>query len=144
MQYRNMEIGDYDAIMRLWQASDGLLLRAADSRAGIEKYLRRNPGLSFVALDDNQALVGTIMAGHDGRRGYIQHVAVDAASRRRGIAGRLLALSLDALKREGIVKAHIHVASRNRLGRDYWKRRGFVHRDEIELYSYINGDDANV
>ncbi len=144
MQYRNMEIGDYDAMMALWRACDGLLLRAADSRDGIEKYLRRNPGLSFVALDRDATLVGTIMAGHDGRRGYIQHVAVAAARRRCGIASRLVALSLDALKREGIVKAHVHVATDNGLGRDYWARRGFVHREEIELYSFINGGDANV
>ena len=144
MQYRNMETGDYDAMISLWRSCDGLLLRDADSREGIEKYRRRNPGLSFVALGEGETLVGTILAGHDGRRGYIMHVAVADAHLCKGIGGWLLQLSLDALKVEGIEKAHVHVAADNHAGRNYWTRRGFHHRGEIELYSFINGENENV
>ncbi len=143
MIYRNMSIDDYGGMIGLGRRCDGLLLRDSDSRAGIDKYLQRNPGTSFVAQLGDE-LVGTILAGHDGRRGYIMHVAVAKAHRCRGIGGRLLQLSLDALKGEGIEKAHVHVAAENRLGRDYWARRGFHHRGEIELYSFVNGDNANV
>jgi len=65
-----MELSDYDGIILLWQASAGVKLRDADSRLGIEKYLNRNPGLSFVAVKDD-VITGTIMSGHDGKRGYI-------------------------------------------------------------------------
>ena len=143
VRFRPMSMADYAGMTALWHSCDGLLLRDADGPDGIEKYLRRNPGTSFVALDAGDSVVGTIMAGHDGRRGYIMHVAVSAELRRRGIASRLLALCLEALRREGIVKAHVHVAGSNREGRDYWRRRGFHHRGEIELYSRVDGDNEN-
>lgn len=142
MNYRRMQITDYAAVMELWQACDGLLLREADSRAGIERYLRRNPGLSFVA-ETGERLIGTIMAGHDGRRGYIQHLAVAASARGQGVGGRLLELCLEALKSEGIEKSHVHVQTNNPAGRGYWIARGFTERDDTRLYSFVNGCNEN-
>ena len=137
-----MQADDYDAVMRLWRSCSGLSLRDADSRAGICRYLERNPGLSFVA-DSGSALVGSIMAGHDGKRGYIQHLAVAEDSRRRGIASRLIDHSLAALKHLGIEKTHVHVLDSNAEGLDYWMRRGWTRRAEIVMFSYINGDNEN-
>jgi ribosomal protein S18 acetylase RimI-like enzyme len=108
----------------------------------MQRYLERNPGLSFVAEADGR-IVASLMAGHDGRRGYIQHLAVDREQRKQGIAGRLLELCLQALLDQGIAKSHVHVLNSNQLGRDFWSRRGWIHRDEIEMYSFINGDNAN-
>ena len=142
MQYRPMQLGDYDALMRLWNSCDGLSLRDADSSDGIDRYLRRNPGLSFVASNQG-VIVGSLMAGHDGRRGYIQHLAVDPEFRQQGVAARLLEHCLDALRAEGIVKSHVHVLNRNQPGRAFWLGRGWVHRDEIEMYSFINGENEN-
>lgn len=142
MNYRCMQITDYDAVMALWQACDGLLLREADSRGGIGRYLRRNPGLSFVA-ETGEQLIGTIMAGHDGRRGYIQHLAVAESVRGQGVAGRLLELCLEALKAEGIEKSHVHVQTDNPGGRRYWIARGFAEREDTRLYSYVNGSNEN-
>ena len=142
MQYRPMQLGDYDALMRLWNSCDGLSLRDADSSDGIDRYLRRNPGLSFVASNQG-VIVGSLMAGHDGRRGYIQHLAVDPEFRQQGVAARLLEHCLDALRAEGIVKSHVHVLNRNQPGRAFWSGRGWVHRDEIEMYSFINGENEN-
>ena len=85
MIYRNMQISDYASVIALWRDCDGVSLRDADAPEGIEKYLQRNPALSFVALDGTD-IVGTIMAGHDGKRGYIQHLAVaNAAGYRRAV-----------------------------------------------------------
>jgi ribosomal protein S18 acetylase RimI-like enzyme len=108
----------------------------------MEKYLRRNPGLSFVAEVEGE-IVGSLMAGHDGRRGYILHLAVATRLRRQGIAGHLLLLCLQALKQEGIDKSHVHVLRSNRIGNEFWLRRGWIHRGEIELYSFVNGDSPN-
>ena len=83
--YRVMQIDDYLEAMDLWRRSPGIRLRDADSVDATERYLLRNPGLSFIAAADLR-LVGTIMGGHDGRRGYIQHLAVDEPFRNRGIA----------------------------------------------------------
>lgn len=142
MDYRRLEISDYEAIMALWRDCAGVSLREADSRAGIEAYLARNPGLSFVAEVDAQ-IIGTIMAGHDGKRGYIQHLAIADDWRQRGVATRLVETCLAALKRAGIVKSHVHVLADNRQGRTFWLQRGWHHRAEIAMYSFVNGDNPN-
>lgn len=128
--------------MRLWSSCEGLSLRDADSRASMDKYLQRNPGLSFVAEEEG-VIVASLMAGHDGRRGYIQHLAVANENRGQGIAGRLLELCLGALEQQGIVKSHVHVLHSNRVGNEFWRRRGWIHRAEIEMYSFVNGDNPN-
>ena len=143
IRFRELGIADHAALIQLWQSCEGLSLREADSKPSMARYLERNPGLSFVAEQDGR-IVGSLMAGHDGRRGYIQHLAVADDCRRRGIAARLLELCLDALRQEGIVKSHVHVLNSNRGGNEFWKRRGFTHRAEIEMYSFINGGSANV
>ena len=142
MNYRNLNINDYDDVIALWHACDGLSLRDADSIQGTERYLQRNPGLSFVA-EDETGIVGTLMAGHDGRRGYIQHLAVAPAVRGQGVGARLVELCVDALKAQGIVKTHVHVIGDNGTGQAFWSSCGWTHRAEIEMYSFINGENEN-
>lgn len=74
-----------------------------DSREGIDKYLKRNPTSSFVAEDDGK-IVGVIMSGHDGRRGYIHHTAVLPKYRNQGVAKKLVDNAMNALDKEGINK----------------------------------------
>ena len=136
--FRPMLPDDYDALMRLWRGCAGLSLRDADSRAGIGRYLQRNPGLSFVA-EQGTELVGSIMAGHDGKRGYIQHLAVAEQLRRQGIASRLIDQSLAGLKALGIDKSHVHVLESNADGLDFWVRRGWMRREEIVMFSFKIG-----
>ena len=142
MIYRNMKLSDHEAVMALWRTCNGISLRDADSCQNTEKYLERNPGLSFVALDET-GIVGTLMAGHDGRRGYIQHLAVAPERRGVGVGDKLVELCLDALKLQGIVKSHVHVLHDNGAGRAFWSNRGWVHRAEIEMYSFINATNQN-
>ena len=142
MNYREMKLSDYESVISLWQEAEGICLRDADSREGIKKYLLRNPRLSFVAEDAGR-IVGTIMSGHDGKRGYIQHLAVDTAFRKNGIATSLLQMCLSALKSAGIVKSHIHVLAKNKLAKNYWENRGWFRRTDIEVYSFINSDSEN-
>ena len=89
-------------------------------------------------------ICGSLMAGHDGRRGYIQHLAVAPDRRRCGIGKELLGRCLAALLDVGIVKSHVHVLKHNRTGIDFWTRLGYVERDEIAMFSYINGDNPDV
>jgi len=137
-----MQLDDYDEVLRLWAACEGLSIRDADSRDGIERYLARNPGLSHVAIDDAR-IVGSIMGGHDGKRGYIQHLAVAETARKQGVASRLVALCVEALKHEGIEKSHVHVLKHNQKGNAYWTRLGWRQRSEVVMYSFINGDNVN-
>lgn len=142
MQYRSMTIEDYDEVIRLWKETEGVKLRDADSREGIARYLERNPGLSFIASDSSR-VAGTIMAGHDGKRGYIQHLAVADEFRRKGAASKLVSMCLDALKREGILKSHVMILSSNELAKGFWHKLGWQRRSDIETYSYINGSGEN-
>ena len=63
----------YEEVIFLWNQCDGIGLSDADSRGSIKAYLERNPGMSFVA-SENGNIVGAILCGHDGRRGYIHHL----------------------------------------------------------------------
>ncbi|BBI63189.1 GNAT family N-acetyltransferase [Vreelandella sulfidaeris] len=143
MHYRTMTINDYEAAIALWSESEGVRIRDADSRQGIEKYLLRNPGLSFVAEVEGD-LVGTIMAGHDGKRGYVQHLSVADSHRRLGIATRLVSLCLEALESEGILKSHLMILPENKAAQKFWANQGWAYRSDILLYSFVNGDDPNV
>ncbi|MCV2403143.1 GNAT family N-acetyltransferase [Marinomonas sp. C2222] len=142
MNYREMTINDYEEVMSVWAESEGLKLRDADSKEGIHTYLERNPDLSFVAVSDN-CIVGTIMSGHDGKRGYIQHLSVLPAYRNQGVAKTLVDHALASLKGVGISKSHIHVLADNVQAKAFWIKQGWLKRDDIETYSYINGSEEN-
>ena len=128
---RVMNTEDYDRVYALWMSCKNMgFNNLDDSRQGIEKYLKRNPSTCFVAEQDD-AIVGVILAGHDGRRGFIHHMAVAEDCRRQGIATDLLDQALAALKEEGINKAALLVFNRNEAGNAFWERQGFTARDDV-------------
>ena len=128
---RPMIPGDYDAVYALWLGTPGMGLNTVDdSREGIEKYLRRNPSTCFVAECDGK-LIGVIMAGHDGRRGFIHHTAVLPEYRHRGIARALVECAMDALDKEGIQKAALVVFMKNEIGNGFWEKMGFTQREDL-------------
>lgn len=130
LNYRLMTIDDYEAAYELWIRCQNGLNDKDDSHEGIEKYLKRNPNTSFVAeLDGN--LVGVILCGHDGRRGIIQHTSVSPDLRRMGIGKKLVDLSLDALKREGINKVFLVAFKKNQEGNTFWESQGFTLREDL-------------
>lgn len=137
-----MTIEDYDAVMALLSATSGVCIRAADSREATARYLERNPGLSFVAVVDGN-LAGCVMCGHDGRRGYLQHLAVTPAHRRSGIGSALVEACLTKLESLGIRKTHIDVLVGNQPAHDFWRRRGWQKREDIFKYSFVRGQDPN-
>ncbi len=134
LHIRQMTLEDYTAVTHLWQAVEGVGLSAADSAENIARYLARNPGLSFVASLDNR-LVGAVLCGHDGRRGYLHHLAVDAAHRRTGIGRQLVTHCLAALDGMGIDKCHLFVFAANHDAQAFWKRAGWTQRIELQLFS---------
>ena len=131
MEIRTMSMEDYESVHRLWLDTPGMgLNNLDDSREGLARYLARNPETCFVAVADG-SLVGVIIAGHDGRRGYIYHTAVAVADRKRGIGNALLEAALAALEKEGITKVALVVFSRNETGNDFWEKRGFTARKDL-------------
>ena len=112
----------------------GIGLSDADSRGSIKAYLERNPGMSFVA-SENGNIVGAILCGHDGRRGYIHHLAVRAEYRRQGLGHKLVEKSLSVLQAAGIQKCHIFIFNNNTSGIEFWKDIGWTHRSDISVIS---------
>lgn len=131
MQIRLMQPADYDAVYALWMACAGMGLNDLDdSRQGIGKFLQRNPGTCLVAEEAGRA-VGVILAGHDGRRGYIYHTAVHPEFRGRGIGKGLVQRALAALEQCGIHKVALVVFRRNETGNRFWERMGFAERQDL-------------
>lgn len=131
MKIRRFITTDYDEVYALWRRTPGMGLNDIDdSREGIEKYLKRNPRTTFVAELDGE-IVGVILAGHDGRRGYIHHTCVASELRHSGIGTRLVETALDALKGEGISKVALVVFDKNNGGNDFWEHMGFTMRPDL-------------
>lgn len=134
MNIRVMTVADYDAVYALWLYCKGMGLNDVDdSREGIARYLVRNPDTCFVAEDGG--VVGVILAGHDGRRGYIYHTAVHSDARGQGIGSALVQRALAALKDCGISKVALVAFSRNEGGNAFWEKQGFKLRGDL---SYRN------
>jgi N-acetylglutamate synthase len=139
---REFIAADYEDALALWKHCEGIGLSDADSSCAINGFLKRNIGTSFVAIQDGK-LVGTSLCGHDGRRGYLYHLAVDPDQRRRGIGKRLVETSLAALRALGIQKCHIMVFRNNENGKAFWEASGWKLRNDIDLLSYnIDSSDS--
>lgn len=129
--YRTMDISDYEQVYKLWLSCAGMgLNNLDDSKEGIQRFLSRNPDTCFVAQGE-QKIVGVIIAGNDGRRGYIYHTAVDPECRHQGIATRLVNEAMAALKKLGINKTALVVFSKNESGNAFWEKSGFTSRDDL-------------
>jgi ribosomal protein S18 acetylase RimI-like enzyme len=131
MKIRKMKITDYEVIYALWMKTPSMGLNDIDdSQDGIARYLKRNPRTCFVAVLDGE-IVGVIMAGHDGRRGYIHHTCVAPELWNNQIGTRLVDTALEALRMEGINKVALVVFERNERGNGFWERIGFGVRHDL-------------
>ncbi len=131
---RSFTEADIAAALALWRGLPGVGLTAEDAPAPLAAFLARNPGLSLVACADGQ-LVGTLLCGHDGRRGLLHHLAVDARWQRGGIGRRLLDHGLAALHQAGIAKAHLLVINGNHAAQAFWQHGGAQRRGDVALWS---------
>ena len=131
---RKLTLRDYDELLALWRSCEGVGLSEGDDREGVRLFLRRNPGLSFVARRSGR-LVGAALCGHDGRRGFLYHVAVAPTKRRQGIAHSLIDACLKGLRAVGISKCHIVVFAKNKEGQRFWQHLGWVERKELKMMS---------
>ena len=132
-----MTIEDYEQVYALWKRIRGFAMRSIDdSREGVERFLKRNPDTSVVAVEDGH-VVGSILCGHDGRRGCLYHVCVDPAYRMRGIGKSMVVFAMQALKEEGISKVSLIAFTRNDVGNAFWKRIGWTRREDLNYYDFV-------
>ncbi len=138
MRINIMTIEDYDELFALWVATPGMgLYDVDDSREGIARYLERNPETSFVARDDDGLLMGAVLAGHDGRRGFIHHTAVREQCRRRGVARALTDRVYEAMREQKIPKVFLVVYKDNDVGNALWDGLGYTVREDIFYRDFV-------
>ena len=138
---RIMTIDDYEQVYALWRQIQGFGIRSIDdSREGRERFLRRNPDTSVVAVEDGK-IVGAILCGHDGRRGCLYHVCVDEAYRMRGIGKSMVVFAMEALKREQISKVSLIAFMKNDMGNAFWKEIGWTKRQDLNYYDFTLNEE---
>lgn len=141
MTIREMTIDDYDQVYHLWKQIKGFGIRSIDdSREGVERFLQRNPTTSVVAEMDGK-IVGSILCGHDGRRGCLYHVCVDEAYRRHGIGKTMVVKAMEALKKEKINKVCLIAFTKNDIGNAFWNTIGWTEREDLNYYDFVLNDE---
>ncbi|MFQ7310315.1 MAG: GNAT family N-acetyltransferase [Sellimonas sp.] len=141
MAIRVMTIEDYDQVYALWKSIHGFGIRSIDdSRDGVERFLKRNPTTSVVAEADGK-IVGCILCGHDGRRGCFYHVCVEEAYRKHGIGKQMVAVSMHALREEGINKVSLIAFTENDIGNAFWNKIGWTKREDLNYYDFTLNEE---
>ncbi|HAS6972285.1 GNAT family N-acetyltransferase [Vibrio parahaemolyticus] len=143
VKIREMDIADYDDVIKLWGQTEGMSLRDADSKESINNYLIRNPNLSFVAVSANE-IVGAVLVGTDGRRGYLQHLSVSSNFRGKSLGRKLVSQAISALANVGVPKTHLFVYNENVNAQQFYEKLGWFPRDEVRMYSYNSSSNNNV
>jgi ribosomal protein S18 acetylase RimI-like enzyme len=134
IEYANLTMGDYPEVYALWSGMPGIGLSSADSPEAIFVYLQRNPGMSYVARQKGK-VVGAVLCGHDGRRGYLQHLAVSPEVRNCNIGRMLVEKCLETLRGMGIKRCHIFIYQNNEAGLGFWAAAGWFRRDDLLIMS---------
>jgi ribosomal protein S18 acetylase RimI-like enzyme len=135
IRYKELLKSDYDASFSLWQKTEGMSITRADTLEEFDSFIKLNRGLSYGAFIEDQ-LIGTVLCGTDGRRGYIYHLAVEKEYRRMKIGVKLVSLSIEALRIKGIEKCHIFVFKNNESGNNFWEKSGWKKRNDINVFSF--------
>jgi ribosomal protein S18 acetylase RimI-like enzyme len=138
---RTMQVKDYEGVRTLWESINGFAIRSIDdSYEGIKRFLKRNPTTCVVA-EENSQIIGTILCGHDGRRGYFYHVCVREDKRKHGIGNQMVKAALEALKKEQITKVSLIAFRKNEIGNCFWKEMGWILREDLNYYDLTLNDD---
>lgn len=130
-----MKPEDYQAIYAIWISTPGVDVTRGDSKQGFELFLKRNPGFSFVAEKQKQ-IIGAVLSGHDGRRGFIHHLVVLPEDRRQGIGQELVRCCLEKLELADIEKCHLFIRQDNQSGLKFWESIGWKERLELTMASF--------
>ena len=141
MTIRTMTIEDFEQVHALWMTIKGFGIRSIDdSKEGVERFLKRNPTTSVVAEIDTK-IVGSIVCGHDGRRGCLYHVCVDEKYRRHGIGKAMVVYAMQALKREKINKVSLIAFTVNDIGNAFWNTIEWTERKDLNYYEFVLNEE---
>lgn len=138
---RVMTMEDYEEVHKLWMEISGFGIRSIDdSKEGVERFIKRNPTTSMAAFHEGK-LIGSILCGHDGRRGCLYHVCVKESYRKHGIGQRLVQACLEALKEEHINKVNLIAFQKNEVGNRFWRGLGWTFREDVNYYECVLNEE---
>lgn len=138
---RTMTINDYEGVYQLWKQIKGFGIRSIDdSREGLERFLKRNPTTSIVAEEEGE-IVGSILCGHDGRRGCLYHVCVAETHRMKGIGTQMVQMAMDALRKEEISQVCLIAFTDNMVGNQFWEQIGWKKRNDVNYYDLLLNEE---
>ncbi len=132
---------DYPRIYTLWTGIEGFGIRSIDdSKEGVERFLKRNPETSIVAEAEGE-IIGTILCGHDGRRGCFYHVCVKQGFRKQGIGKAMAVAAMKALQAQQINKVCLIAFLDNQVGNQFWKSVGWTFRNDLNYYDFTLNEE---
>jgi len=132
MIVEKLKIDEYEEVYLLWSEANGITLRLVDdSRDGIDRFLKRNPNNSYICRLEGK-IIGCILCGHDGRKGFIYHTVVKEDQRGKGIGKLLVEQAVNSLKEEQITKIGVLVNFDNKQGHDFWVSLGFEFFNDLD------------
>ncbi len=138
---RPMKEEDYAEAHDLWMTIHGFGIRSIDdSKEGVSRFLKRNPGISVVA-EAKGKIVGTILCGHDGRTGYFYHVCVQEEYRRHGIGKAMAIFCMRALQEEQVNKVSLIAFTGNAIGNKFWHESGWKMREDVNVYDFVLNEE---
>ena len=140
--FREMVQIDYQALLDIWTITPGLTMRKADTHEGFSRFLKRNPGLSFV-VETRGKVIGGILGGHDGRFGSIHHLVVLPEYRKQGIGKHLVRLCLKRIEATGVEKCHIFINRDNESGFHFWKTENWIERTDLKMASFVFDEETH-
>jgi putative acetyltransferase len=132
-----MELGDLAEAIQFWQGIEGIGLNESDSYSALSAYLQRNPRLSWAARNQDREIIGAVLCGHDGRRGYLHHLAVARDCRRKGIGRALVERCLSSLRELKILKCNVFLFSSNPEGEAFWRGMGWKGREDLVIMQRV-------
>jgi N-acetylglutamate synthase len=136
-----MTAADFGKVLRLWQNTEGVGLNESDTETNLASYLERNPRMSFIARH-NSEIIGAVLCGHDGRRGYLHHLAVAKEHRKQGIGKGLVNACLARLESLGITKCNIFLYANNADGEAFWRHNGWMQRSDLCVLQKVLADNS--
>lgn len=125
---------DIPAMLELWRAAPGVSLGAGDNEISLAVLIERNPSTCLV-LKYQDSIIGTVLGGFDGRRGYIYHLVVHKDFRRQGYGKKLLQEAVKQLEALGADKINLFVLKSNPEAEGFYEKLGWIKRSDIEVFS---------
>lgn len=135
---RAFQKNDTEAVVALWRQC-GLVFPSNDPRKDIARKLRVRPDL-FLVGEIEGAVVGSVMVGYEGHRGWINYLAVSPAQQKRGFGRALMCEAERRLRAEGCAKINLQVRISNRAVMDFYRAIGFIPDNVISLGKRLKVD----